>query len=78
MSQNRNNRMTQSQERIDRIRNLVQAEVNNYTAQTGNFHVTGDDILEVLEDVLDSEEDKALARYFAEDQILRAKPMLRT
>lgn len=70
--------MSQSQERIDKIRNLVQTAVNDHAEQTGNFAVSGDDILQVLEDVLESDEDIALARYFAEDQSLRARPQLAT
>lgn len=63
------------QVRIDRIRKIVQDEINNYAAQTGNFTASGDDILQVLEDRFDDEKDLALARYFAEDQVLRARPV---
>lgn len=68
--------MTESQARINRIRNMVQAEVNNYMAQTGNPVADGDAIFEILELVLDSDEDIALASYFAEGLGIRAKPML--
>lgn len=60
-------------DRTQYLRNEVQAEVNNYTAQTGNKSIDGETILELMCDMYEDPKDQEILAYLCEG-MLYAKP----